>query len=129
MRSKPKYTAVSRKVVGKSARDNPERYCGWFLVHCFSNKFQRMAREAMDVCLRGLKKAIKVGSTATVSRTSVLIISHITFWECRVHSFYDNLSRNSCIHFVYSYVPYVENLVTRHKFTFCDCSVNVTLNV
>ena len=22
-------TAVSRKVVGKSARDNPERYCGW----------------------------------------------------------------------------------------------------
>ena len=24
------YTAVSRKVVGKSARDNPERYCGWF---------------------------------------------------------------------------------------------------
>ena len=25
-----KYTAISRKVVGKSARDNPERYCGWF---------------------------------------------------------------------------------------------------
>ena len=24
------YTAVSRKVVGKSARNNPERYCGWF---------------------------------------------------------------------------------------------------
>ena len=24
------YTAISRKVVGKSARDNPERYCGWF---------------------------------------------------------------------------------------------------
>ena len=30
------YTAVSRKVVEKSARDNLERYCGWFLVHCFS---------------------------------------------------------------------------------------------
>ena len=29
-------TAVSRKVVEKSARDNLERYCGWFLVHCFS---------------------------------------------------------------------------------------------
>ena len=27
------YTAISRKVVGKSARDNPERYCGWFWVH------------------------------------------------------------------------------------------------
>ena len=37
-------TAVSRKVVGKSVCDNPERYFGWFLVHCFSNKFQRMAR-------------------------------------------------------------------------------------
>ena len=24
------YTAISRKVVGKSARDKPERYCGWF---------------------------------------------------------------------------------------------------
>ena len=22
------YTGISRKVVGKSARDNPERYCG-----------------------------------------------------------------------------------------------------
>ena len=92
----PLYTAVSRKVVGKSARDSPERYCGWFLVHCFSNKFQRMAREAMDVCLRGLKETTKVGSTATVSRTSVLIISHITFRDCRLHSFCDSLSRNSC---------------------------------
>ena len=24
------YTAISRKVVCKSARNNPERYCGWF---------------------------------------------------------------------------------------------------
>ena len=24
------HTAISRKVVGKSARDNPERHCGWF---------------------------------------------------------------------------------------------------
>ena len=24
------YTAISRKVVGESARDNPERYCGLF---------------------------------------------------------------------------------------------------
>ena len=23
-------TAILRKVVGKSARDNPERHCGWF---------------------------------------------------------------------------------------------------
>ena len=50
-----RYTAISRKVVEKSARDDPERYCGWFLAHCFSKKFQTMAREAMDVCLRVLK--------------------------------------------------------------------------
>ena len=31
-----------------------------------------------------------------MSRTSVLIISHITFRDCRVHSFCDNISRNSC---------------------------------
>ena len=43
------YTAISRKFVGKSARDNPERYCGWFWVQCSSKKFERMAQEAMDV--------------------------------------------------------------------------------
>ena len=51
------YTAVSRKVVEKSARDNLERYCGWFLVHCFSKKFQRIAQQAMDVCFGGLKES------------------------------------------------------------------------
>ena len=50
-----RYTAISRKVVEKSARDNPERYCGWFLAHCFSKKFQTMAREAIDLCMRVLK--------------------------------------------------------------------------
>ena len=29
------YTAVSRKVVGKSARDNLERHCEWFLSSLF----------------------------------------------------------------------------------------------
>ena len=33
-------------------------------------------------------------------RNSVLIISHITFRDCRVHIFSDNLSRNNCIHFI-----------------------------
>ena len=91
------YTAISRKVVAKSARDNPERYCGWFLVHCFSKKFQRMAREAMDVCLRVLKESNKSRFDSYSVRNSVLIIFHITFRDCRMHSFSDNLSRNSCI--------------------------------
>ena len=93
------YTAISRKVVGKSARDNPKRYCGWFRVHCFSKKFQRMAREAMDVCFRVLKESNKSRFYSYSVRKSALIISHITFRDCRVHSFSDNLSRNSCIHY------------------------------
>ena len=90
-------TAISRKVVRKSARDNPKRYCGWFRVHCFSEKFQRMAREAMNVCLRVLKESNKSRFDSYSARKSALIISHITFRDCRVHSFSDNLSRNSCI--------------------------------
>ena len=101
-----RYTAISRKVVGQSARDNPERYCGWFLVHCFSKKLGRRAGEAMDICLRVLKESSKSrfdsysvrNSIYQYSiRNSVLNISHITFRDCRVHIFSDNLSRNSCI--------------------------------
>ena len=47
------YTAVSRKVVGKSARDNPESYCGWFCLPCSPKKFERMAREAADISASG----------------------------------------------------------------------------
>ena len=32
-----------------SACNNPERYCGWFWVHRFSKKFERMAGDAMDI--------------------------------------------------------------------------------
>ena len=80
------FTAISRKVVGKSACDNPQRYCGWFGVLCSSKKFERN----VTGCLRCYvcdywRKATKVGSTAAVTRNSVLIISHITFRDCRVH--------------------------------------------
>ena len=53
------YTAISRNVVGKSTCDNPERYCGWFCGHCSSKKFERMVREATDICLRVLKESNK----------------------------------------------------------------------
>ena len=76
---------------------NPERYCGLFLIHCSLKKFKRMTREAMDVCLRVLKESSKSRFDNYSVRNSVLIISHITFRDCRVHIFSDNLSRNSCI--------------------------------
>ena len=86
------YTAISRTVVGKSAREYPERYCGWFL----KKKFERETREAMDICLRVLKESNKSRLDSYSVRNSVLIMSHITFWDCRVHIFSNNLSRNSC---------------------------------
>ena len=47
-------------------------------------------REAMDVCLRGLKeiKATKVGSTATVPGTVYSSYPILPFGDCRVHIFF-----------------------------------------
>ena len=56
-----------------------------------------MARQAMDVCLRVLKESNKSRFDGYSVRNCVLIISHVTFRDCRVHIFSDNLSRNSCI--------------------------------
>ena len=51
----------------------------------------------MDVCLRVLKESNKRRFDSYSVWNSVLIISHITFRDRRVHIFADNLSRNSCI--------------------------------
>ena len=91
------YTAISRKVVGESARDKPERYCGWFWADCFSKKFKRMAGEAVDICLRVLKESNESRFDSYSVRNSVLIISQNTFRDCSVHSFSDNLSGNNCM--------------------------------
>ena len=53
----------------------------------------------MEMCLRVLKENNKSRFAATVVRNSVLIISHVTFRDCHVHIFSDNLSRNSWIVF------------------------------
>ena len=62
-----------------------------------SGNLKELAQKAMKMCLRVLTERNKVGSTATVVRNSISIISHITLRDCRVHIFSDNLSRNSCI--------------------------------
>ena len=49
------------------------------------------------MCFRVLEESNKSRFDSYV-RNSVLNISHITFRDCRVHIFSDNLSRNSCIH-------------------------------
>ena len=97
-------TAISRKVVGKSARDNPDRHCGWFRVLFFSKKFERIGTKGLGNVFASAKgkqqkysRSLSVVQTATVARNSVLIIPHFTFRDCRVHIFSDNLSRSSCI--------------------------------
>ena len=74
-------------------------------------QFERMARETMDVCLRVLKESNKSKFDSYSVRNSVLIISHITFRNCCVHNFSDNLSGNSCISYLTdTYVPKIERL-------------------
>ena len=48
--------------------------------------------KARDVCLRVLKGSNKSRFDSYSVRNSVLIISHITFRDCRAHIFSDNLS-------------------------------------
>ena len=52
----------------------------------------------MDICLRMLKESNKSRFDSYSVRNSVLIISHITFRDYRVHISSDNLTQNSCIH-------------------------------
>ena len=78
----------SRKVVKESAHNNTERYCGWFWAHCFAKKFERMAREAMNVCLWVLKESNKGRFDSPSVRNSGFVISHITFRYCPMHIFF-----------------------------------------
>ena len=74
------HTAISKKVVGKSACDNPERYCGWFW-----KKFWRNGARGHWLCFLVVKRSSKGRFDSYSVRNSVLIISHITFRDCRVH--------------------------------------------
>ena len=79
------YTAISRNRISRKVL--------WVVL---KKKFERMTREATDVCLRVLKESNKSRLDSYSVRNSVLIMSHITFWDCCVHIFSNNLSRNSC---------------------------------
>ena len=46
-----------------------------------------MAGEAMDICLRVLKESNQISFDSYSVRNIVLIISHITFRDCRVTFF------------------------------------------
>ena len=61
----------------------------WNLKEC-------MTQETIDVSLWVLKESNKSIFNSYNVRNSVLIVSHITLQDCRVHSFSHNLSQNSC---------------------------------
>ena len=60
---------------------------GGFEITVLHGNFERIAREAMDVCFRVLKGNSKSRFDSYSVRNSVLIISHITFRDYRVHFF------------------------------------------
>ena len=65
----------------------------------------------MGVCLRVLRESNKSRFDSYSVRNIVLIISHITFRDCRVDIFSDNLSRNSCIQISNTYLPEFLNIL------------------
>ena len=61
---------------------------GGFEITVLHRNFERMVREAMDVCFLVLKRNSKSRFDSYSVRNSVLIISHITFRDCRLHFFF-----------------------------------------
>ena len=53
------YTAISRKVVGKSARSILKGIVGGFEFSFFQRNLKELARKAMEMCLRVLKESNK----------------------------------------------------------------------
>ena len=113
------HTAISRKVVGKIACGNPDRYCGWFWF-CSWKKFERMVREAMEMCLRVLSSLFfkEIWKNGTRGHGHVFVSAkgkqQKKFWQLQCQEqcidhipyylsgllwriFSDNLSQNSCI--------------------------------
>ena len=81
----------------RGARNRSERYRGWFSIHCSSKKFERMAREAMEIRLCVLKESSK--SRLDSYSCQEQCIDHIPFYISGLSCahFSDNLSLNSCI--------------------------------
>ena len=65
----------------------PKGIVGGFEFTVLLKKFEKMTREAMDLCLKVLKESNKTKFDSYSVRNNVLIISHITFRDCCVHIF------------------------------------------
>ena len=103
----------------------PKGIVSGFEFTVLSKKFERMAQEAMDICLQVLKESNKSRFDSYSVRNSVLLISHTTFRNCRVHIFSDNLSQNSCIQISNTSLPEFLNIYFTSRLTLYECVVNV----
>ena len=87
-----------RERLSEKCMRHSQKVLGWFWVHCSLRKFERMSREAMDVCLQVLKESNKSRFDSYNVRNSVLNISHITLMGLSDAYFSNNLSQKySCI--------------------------------
>ena len=76
-----------------------------------------MALEAMDICLRVSKESNKSRFDSYRVRNSLLIISHITFLDCRLHIFF----RQPFSKWLYLPRVYFRNWLMRVKWApFCN---------
>ena len=55
-----------------------------------------MALEAKHICLQVLKESTTNKFDSFNRQEQCIDHTHVAFRDCRVHIFYDNLSRNSC---------------------------------
>ena len=75
----------------KCTRKFPKGIVGGFEFNVIQRNLKEWHKRPWK-CLRLLKEATKEGSTDYTARNRVLIISNITFQDCRVHIFSDMLS-------------------------------------
>ena len=88
-------TAISRKVVGKVHATIPKGIVGGFEFTILQRNLKEWQERPWKVCLRVLKESNKSRFNSCSVRNSVLILSHITFRDCHVHIFSENLSQKS----------------------------------
>ena len=75
----------------------PKDIVGGFEFTVLKRNLKEWPRKAMDVCLRG-KQGKQPKQVRQLQYEEQSIQSYlITFWDCHVHIFSDNLSRNSRI--------------------------------
>ena len=75
----------------------PKGIVGGFEFTVFQRNLKEWQERPWTLSLQMLKERSKSRFDSYSVRNSVLSISHITFPDCRVHIFSDNLSQNSCL--------------------------------